>query len=110
MLDTKGNPFSDISHASNLISDHIGSIKKEEKKKIHKLIEDSYEAFSITFNSSLIGDDAEATSIRLVRRVIKKVTNIIMSIKLHGKKLSGSQIASNVIAELQDYRINQFIG
>ena len=88
-LNAKGDPCPDIGHASNLVSDCVGIIKKEEKEKMRKLIKECHEVFSATFNGSPIGDDAEAIAIRLVHRKTKKVIDIITSIKLCGRTLTG---------------------
>lgn len=109
-LNAKGDTYPDVGNASHLVSDHISIIKQEEKEKMRKLIEDCYDEYSVTFDGSPIGDDAEAIALRLVHRKTKKAIDVIISIKLYGKKLTGLQIANNVIAELKECGINQFAG
>lgn len=105
-LNAKDDAYSEMGHASNLVSDHIGAIKLEEKEKMRKLIEECCDACSVTFDRSPARDDAKAISLRLAHRATKKVINVIASVKLHGKKLTGMQIANNVIAELRQHGIN----
>ena len=49
-------------------------------------------------------------SIRLANKKTKKVKDLIMSIKIYGKKLSGLAIENNAITELKDYGVKQFRG
>ena len=46
-LDAKGDPNPSIGHASNLVSDLIALLKKEEKEKMRQIIQDSHDVFSV---------------------------------------------------------------
>ena len=107
-LDAKGELIPNLGHASNLVSDYAGSLLKEEKASIMKKISDSYREFSTTIDGSPIGNDAEAMSLRLVNKRTKKVSENLISVKLHAKKLDGMAIANNAVTSLREYGINRF--
>ena len=107
-LDAKGNINPNIGHASNLCSDYIGPVRSDERKLIKDMIGESYKEFSLTVDGSPIGNDAEAITLRLVNKITKKVSDVIISVKLYGKKLDGQAIANNVITELGEYGITNF--
>ena len=109
-LDAKGDTNPNIGHTSNLISDHIALVRKEEKDFICNEINASYDKFAVTIDGSPIGDDAEAISLRLVSKKTKMVKDYIIFIKLYRKKLNGLAIANNTITELRDYGITKLRG
>ena len=57
------------------------------------MIDNSYDEFSLTIDGSPIGDDAEDFCISLIRNSGFKVTDLLLSLKLHDQKLSGDQTA-----------------
>ena len=72
------------------------------------MIKDSYKEFSTTIDGLPIGNNTEAITMHLVNKITKKVSNIIIFIKLCNKKLYGQAIANNVVTELYDYIITSF--
>ena len=71
-------------------------------------ISKSYREFSTTIDSSPIGNDAEAMSLRLVNQRTKKVSKNLRSVKLCTKKLDGIAIANNAVTLLSEYSVNRF--
>ena len=91
-----------IRHAYNLVSDYIRHVKADMKKDIANIIDNSCKDFSLTIDGYPIGDDAEAVCIRLIRNSDFKVIDLLLSLKLHNQKLSGDQIAKNVVLPLRE--------
>ena len=79
-LDAKGPILPSVGHASNLVSDYVTAIQKEEKDKIRLKTSESYEQFSVTIDGSPIGNDAQAMSIRLVSKKNKRVSDNLLSL------------------------------
>ena len=73
-----------------------------------KKISDSYREFSTTIDGLPIGNDTEAMSLRLVNQRMKKVSENLISVKLHAKKLDGMAIANNAVTSLSEYGVNRF--
>ena len=92
-LDTKKGLQPYFYHVSNIVCDYIRNVKADVKEEIAEMIKESYKEFALTIDGSPVGDDAEAVCIQLIRKIDLKVSDRLLSLKLHNQKLSGKKIA-----------------
>ena len=102
-LDAKKGLQPYFDHVSNIVCDYIRNVKADVKQEIAEMIKESYKEFALTIDGSPVGDDTEAVCIRLIRKSDLKVSDRLLSLKLHNQKLSGEQIAKDVVLALREH-------
>ena len=64
------------------------------------VLNECYPCLSTILDGNTVGADAECLIIRAVHRKTHNIIQVLISLKLYGKKLSGEEIASNILLQL----------
>ena len=81
------------------------AVIEKEISKLKMILDECYPFFSTVSDGSPVGADAECLIVRAVDRKTHCIRQVLISVRLYDKKLSGEQIASNILLQLGRFNL-----
>ena len=94
-----------IGNATDLPRMLSSAVIEKEISKLKMLLDECYPFFSTVSDGSPGGADAECLIVRAVDRKTHCIRQVLISVRLYDKKLSGEQIASNILLQLGRFNL-----
>ena len=77
----------------------------KEIAKLKMILDECYPFYCTISDGSLVSADAECLIVRDIYRKSHRIRQVLISVRLYGKKLSGEQIASNILLQLGRFNL-----
>ena len=106
-LDLKGSPGLNIGSARDLPRTVGKALRGAQEKKLRWIIGQCYSCYGNYSDGSPLGYNAEAIGVKVLKKSDYSIHNILLSVWLYKSSLSGENIASNLLAELNRFEPNQ---